>query len=485
MVLNDEEIKDSMKSSINDAFFSAILFYLTSSFFGAFAIALGADNMFIGLLASIPLVFWTLAQLPAAKVVDKKGDRKMITVVALAISRLLIIPVILIPTLFIGNALVFLIVFVSLSSFFTAFSNPSWASWMADIVPSNIRGKFFSDRLRKYTIASIIALVFSSVVFAVFPRTEIIGFQIIFTVGVIAGLISTFYIHKMKDPGIVNVGGSPSSIRYFWKNITMRKFIITFFIWQFGMTLSIPFYVVRLVKYMGAGYEWVAIQLLVFSITMVAFQKLWGKYLDKFGSRVILSLCAIGSAFYPFFWLFVRVPYHIIPIEILSGIAWSGVNLAYFNYLLEISPGQKRHFYLALFYIVFGLAGVLGPIVGGLIASAFETETFIIFVGLEAVFFISWIVRLIGAGLFMKYLDEIPLRQRVKTSYVFGELLKYGQKKAITSVYLTRTRSTSTLKKTYKKGYSGVRKSAVKFNNTRKKIKVKRPKHLREPAPWV
>jgi len=485
-MLTEEERKKSMDCSVRDAFFSSILFYLTSTFFGAFAVALGADNVYIGLLASVPLVLWTLAQIPAARAVDRKGSRKRITMVSLLLSRIMLVPIALIPVLFIQNALLFLIVFVSLSTFFAAFSNPAWASWMADVVPESIRGKFFGRRLREYTLASIYALLFSSVVLSIFQKPDLTGFQIIFTVGVAAGLISVYFIGRMKDPGMPDTAGTgESSLRHFWQNTMMRKFILIFFVWHLGVTMSVPFFVVRLINYMGAGYEWVAFQVITFSISMAAFHSLWGRYLDRFGSRVILSLCALGSAFYPFFWLFARVPMHVIPIEILSGIAWSGVNLAYFNYLLEISPYQKRHFYLALFYIVFGLAGIMGPITGSILASAFESQSFLTFTGLEVVFFFSWIVRLLGAVLFIKFLEEIPIRQKVKTSYVFGELMKYGQKKALTGVYLTRTRGASAFSKVTKRGLAGVRNGVRRISSTGKHIKDRRRRRPRRQVRWA
>ncbi|MCD6496634.1 MAG: MFS transporter [Candidatus Aenigmarchaeota archaeon] len=473
MGLTEKERYESMSASVSDGFFSAILFYLTSTFFGAFALALGADNTYIGLLASVPLIFWTVAQYPAAKAVDRNGNRKLITLASLAASRLLIIPLILLPTMHMANPLAFLIVFVSMSSFFNAFSNPSWASWIADIVPANIRGRFFSTRLRKYTAASIIALLFSAGVFTVFPKTDLGGFQLIFSVGAAAGIISLYFIYRMKDPGIESAHiASASSIMYFWKNRAMRKFILIFFVWQFGVTLSVPFYVVRLVKYLGAGYEWVSFQVILMSVSMLVFHKTWGRYLDRFGSRVVLSLCALGAAFYPFFWLFVRAPYQIIPIEIMSGIAWSGVNIAYFSYMLEISPSQKRHFHLALFYIVFGLAGILGPLAGSSISALSAGSSFLGFEGLEIVFFFSWLIRLAGAVMFIKFLDEIAIRQRVRASYVFGDLMKYGQKKALSAVYLTRSGSRKALSATKRRLK---RVNMEKVSNAARKIKARRP----------
>ncbi len=450
VVLSDDERKRSLDSSVRDAMFSAMMFSLTSSFFGAFAVALGADNFFVGLLASVPLLFWTIAQIPSAKVVESIGRRKKLTISSLLVSRLMFIPIILIPTaLFSGDPL-FLIIFVSISSFFAAFSNPAWASWMGDLVPSSVRGRYFGRRMRMHNIFLMTGLIAAALVFTAFPTaTGFAGFQIIFATGLACGMISLIFLRRMSEPKFVptedlDIPEEHVSIR---KNRRMKKFIAAFFIWHFGVMLSAPFYVVRLLKYLNADYTWVSIQALLMGISMAAFQTAWGRSTDKFGGRVILSLCAIGAAFYPLLWLFPTEPFHIIPIEILGGIAWSGVNVAYFNYLLEISPSQKRTFFLAMFFVVFGMAGTLGPLAGGMISEYFTETSFFSFTGLEVVFLFSWMIRLAGALLFIKMLEELPIRTKVKTSYVFGEMVRYGQKKAVSSIYLTGRKGVSAISK--------------------------------------
>ena len=74
--------------------------------------------------------------------------------------------------------------------------------------------------------------------------------------------------------------------------------------------------------------------------------------------------------------------------------------------------------------------------------------------------------------MFIKFLDEIAIRQRVRASYVFGDLMKYGQKKALSAVYLTRSESRKALSATRKRLRHV---NMTKVNDVARKIKARRP----------
>ncbi len=439
MGITDEERTSSLRNSVRDAIASSMMTTLTTAFFTAFAVALGADNIYIGMLSSIPLSVWTIAQMPAAKLVERMPRRKEITIAASLLARLMLIPIASIPFFFLDAPLPVLLFFVSASSFFTAFASPAWSSWMGDLVPNSIRGKYFARRLRLSTLFSVGSLVFAGAVFCLFPENGLTGFQIVFAAAVACGIVSLFFLRMMHEPKFLKKGemapekDETTSLR---KHRRMKKFLIIFMVWQVGVTLSAPFYVVKILTQLDAGYVWVSIQAILMSLSMASIQKLWGRSFDMFGGKLLLSICALGASVYPLAWIFVTAPIQMVPIEILGGIAWGGFNLAYFNYLLEVSPSGSRHTFSAFFNIVYGAAGVAGPLIGGLLAEYFAERALLSLTGLNAVFLISWMLRLLGAVLFIKFLEEVPMRPRITASFVFGEMAKYGHKKAVSRVFI-------------------------------------------------
>jgi MFS family permease/predicted heme/steroid binding protein len=443
MMLTKGVREQSMKYSTRDGLFSAMFAAMTSTFLSAFALALGADNIYIGLLSSIPLLFWTLAQMPSAKLVERIGSRKSITFTSITLSRLMWVLIILIPFMNLHGNLMFLLLFVTISSLLHGMSNPAWTSWMGDLVPQKIRGKYFGARMRASTFFSMLALLLCILIFQMYPKTTLEGFQIVFFLGVISGLCSSFYLRKVAEPDFMLEEKEAKerqkciSVRDKRPGNRLKKFLLIFFIWNFSVMLASPFFVVRLIETLHADYYWIAVQIIIDNFFMFAFQGLWGKYSDRFGNKLIMSVCAIGAAFYPFCWLFITDPIQIIPVEILSGIAWGGFNLTYFNYLICVSPPDKRPKYSAMFNVVLGTSGVIGPILGGVISEYYVGSYLFGFTQLEAVFFLSWILRLSAAVLFIVFLEEIEVFEKYRMAYVFGDIRRYGQTRMASFVTMT------------------------------------------------
>ena len=122
--------------------------FTSGVFLIAYALQLGASNFVIGLLAAIgPLA--QLMQLPAIYVVERFRNRRAIVVLMASISRLCwlfigLIPFLFSPQLGLGLLLSALII----NSTTGAVSDCGWNSWMRDMIPQDILGRFFSRRMQ-------------------------------------------------------------------------------------------------------------------------------------------------------------------------------------------------------------------------------------------------------------------------------------------------------------------------------------------------
>jgi hypothetical protein len=115
-------------------------------FLSAFALAIGASNYEIGMLATIGFAS-QLMQIPGLYLVQKFGKRRGITVISSGVSRLLWVFILLIPVLFVDQGVSFLLFWLGLASMTMAVCLPSWNSLLRDTVPSDRMGQVFSRRL--------------------------------------------------------------------------------------------------------------------------------------------------------------------------------------------------------------------------------------------------------------------------------------------------------------------------------------------------
>ena len=95
--LSDQEISHGLRMMTWEGMVSMGFFSITTSgILAAYALALGANNFQIGVLAAIPFIMQPL-QIPAIFLVERLRRRKAIAVIAWFLAQLLWLPVALIP----------------------------------------------------------------------------------------------------------------------------------------------------------------------------------------------------------------------------------------------------------------------------------------------------------------------------------------------------------------------------------------------------
>ena len=96
----------------------------------------------------------------------------------------------------------YLFLFVICIYFVIAISQLSpWTSWMGYLVPSRLRGRYFGSRSQIIRIFMLVSSLFAGVVLNSFNNTNpLVGFGIIFSIGIIANIGSAYYIYSQYEP---------------------------------------------------------------------------------------------------------------------------------------------------------------------------------------------------------------------------------------------------------------------------------------------
>lgn len=111
---------------------------------------LGFNDFHFGLMAALPFIA-TFAQLPAAIIIERTGLRKYLFIYSATLGRALWLPIALIPLVLpipSASAIWTMLVLLTVSNFLMQLSAPAWWSWMGDLIPRRIRGRYFARRQR-------------------------------------------------------------------------------------------------------------------------------------------------------------------------------------------------------------------------------------------------------------------------------------------------------------------------------------------------
>ena len=158
-----QTIRSSLKASTLDGVFGSILSSVTSGvLFTNFLLKLGASNVEIGLLSAVPMVA-NFLQPVGAYLSDRMTSRRRYNLFVFGLSRLLWLMLVLEIAWASwhhteGDQLLqWTLGIVLVANLLVALGSASWLSWMAALVPDQLRGRYFGFR---NSASSLTGLVF-------------------------------------------------------------------------------------------------------------------------------------------------------------------------------------------------------------------------------------------------------------------------------------------------------------------------------------
>ncbi len=382
----DDEIEKGLACLLKDGVAGQCMVVLTSgAFLVAFAIELGASNLEIGLLAAIgPLA--QLLQLPGIYIVELIRKRKAISVVMVWFNRACWTAAALTP-FFLSQqrALAVFLMLMLLASSAGAISSCSWNSWIRDLVPENIMGKYFARRMRLGIGAgiflSLAAAGYLDVSKGWFGESVVYSYSLLFLVGAAAGIVSVMYLSRVPDVPMESTGqktGYMAAVLAPLRDGNFRKLIGFLCSWSFAANLAAPFFMVYMLRRLGLSMSLVIGLSLLGQIANFAFLNIWGSFVDRFSSKSVISVCGPLMIFSFLGWTFTTLPgrhFLTIPLlaflHILTGTASAGMVLGSSNIALKMAPRGKSTSYLAANTVFVSLAAGAGPVLGGKFADFF------------------------------------------------------------------------------------------------------------------
>jgi len=454
--ISDKELAHGLRMMTWEGTVSMAMFSVTTSgLLAAFALALGANNFQIGILAALPFVM-NLFQLPAIFLVERIRLRKLITIASWLPAQLIWLPIAAIPV-FVGApsalAVSLLLGLMALRGLLSAVTNTAWNGWIRDLVPQDILGKFFSQRLARATAA---AMVFGlgGAFFVDYwqgragPDTEIFGYTYVLLAGaVVLGLASPLFMTRMPEPRMSAPTGESLSLRKALRqpiaDRNYRQLLNFLLFWGFAANLAIPFFTIYMLQRLGFSLTSVIALNSLAQLTNIMFLGVWGRFSDRFGIKVVLSLTVSLYLLVILGWAFTTMPDRyfltvplVIGLQVFAGIAAAGVNLTVGTIGLKLAPKGQATPYLAAASLASNIGAGLGPLVGGLLADFMSVRELTIsfewlspdnsvslpvihMTGFDFLFVISFIIGLITLNM----LSTIREEGEVDRSVVLGELL--------------------------------------------------------------
>ena len=406
----ETKVRKSLHFSIMDGLFWSIMVGFGESFLSAFAIFLNATNQQLGLLGSLPQALGSLSQLWSRRLMNLINSRKKLVMFGVLCSGLMYLPITLV--FFLGRLrVIHLIIFICLYWIFSTIIGPAWSSWMGDLVNKNERGTYFGRRNTIAGFATFFAFIMGGYILQQLggsTASQYLGYVLIFAIALVARLASFLYLSMQYEPEYQESPGSHFTFLEFMKKATRNNygiFAIYSSFMNFAVYISAPFFIAYMLKDLQMTYwQYTLIQaaaILVRNLSM----PLWGKALDRFGARKVLSLAGYLMPIVPLLWMFSRNFWYLILVQFYSGLVWAAYDLATFTFIFDVTTPQKRANCVAYYNVLIGITTIAGALIGGFVLSYTPDQA----LGSKflLLFLISFIIRCMSSLIFIPKIREV------------------------------------------------------------------------------
>ena len=394
--LSEREVRRSQLMMRWDSVMGGAMFSLGSGgFMAAYALALGANNLQVGILAALPPVS-QIIQLPAILAIERFRALKVIAVPTWFLAQLMWLPIGAVPFLLDTPgmaAVVAVIALLALRGLFTSLYVTASVSWMRDLVPQELLGRYYSRGFALMTAAVVVVGLGGSFFVSwwedvVSTENVIYAYSILLIGGwALLGVAGPLLVSRAKEPlmppapevgrSVISILLEPLHDSNFFR---LTKFLV---IWNFALNMAVPFFAVYMLTRLGFSLPVVIGFTVLSQITNLLFIRVWGAMADRTGSKTVLSLAASLYLLVIIGWVFTTNPErYFLSVPLLAmlhsfaGVAAAGVQLTIQTVALKSAPVGRATPYLGIAGMATGLGAGAGSVVGGALADFFSAHVF-------------------------------------------------------------------------------------------------------------
>jgi hypothetical protein len=336
-----------------------------------------------------------------------EGRSKMsFAVAAWTIARALVILTVAAVTPFTFTAI------FCISQFLISAAGPAYAAIMKDVYPDEHRGRLMGHvrvALALFQIVTTFVAGWALTRYGANSLFHVGSYQWVFPAGALFGIASALVFSRIKtSPPTHEEKSNKTSIGPFLlstfsilkQDNGFRWFALAVFTYGFGALIIAPLQPIYQVDALHITTEQAAVLSNAANLIWMFSFVFWGKYVDVRSPLKATVVNAFLAILCPLNYFIVAFFVHanvwmLLPSAVLTGITNAGIELAYFNTVLEFADENRVSHYQALFYWLLGLRGCVAPFIGGSLITLFAQK------GLDGryLFLLAAIIMLIGSAM--------------------------------------------------------------------------------------
>lgn len=364
---------------------SMLALNLATPFMGIFAVKMGASDFQVGLLSSGPALISLVSMIPGGRLMDRQARKRSMVSWFILFHRLFYLGIALLP-FFTPDRRAWLLVFaVAIMNVPGSIATIGWQAFISGVVPIERRADAFAARNRLMNLAGTVVVVAAGSLIDIMGSP--LGYQVMFAFAFILSLGEVWVLNRIDEPG-PEAGGAPSGAGMMIRGrlagaaaagvsgrlggglremLSEKRFlrytlvsVVFYLCWQTPW----PLFTLYQVKVLNANNTWVSLLSLTNTGGALLGYGFWARKCNEYGNLRTLFLSSLGIFIVPVAYALSRSLLMVAGFNLLTGAIFSGVNLALFNQLLEVTPEKGKTTYIAYYTTAVNASAIVAPMLG-------------------------------------------------------------------------------------------------------------------------
>ena len=262
--------------------------------------------------------------------------------------------------------------------------NIGFNALFAEAVPAEWRSYVSGVRNACFSLTTIVSTIVCGQLLetVVFP----VGYQVVFAIGFVGAAMSSVELWFVRPKETIQVSPpaaitSGTSGRRAFNNFKQmlrvdilrgpfQRTLLLFFFFHLFQYLAIPIFPIYMVNTLKLSDQVIGLGSGLFYVTVFIGSLFGSRMVGRWGNQKMTGAGVALLCVYPILLIFSKTLTVFSITSLAGGLAWSIVNVAYINYLLEKVPAGDKPAYLAWYHLLANVAILIGSLGGPVVAEA-------------------------------------------------------------------------------------------------------------------
>ena len=390
--------KRVMDLSLSDGILWSVYSSITSNYLVPLTLFILGSRDPVGLIIGIPFLIVPIAQFFAYHHSKAATDLRRTTLSITFLDRILWLPLVFLLFIRIPftDDVVFIILFLSIRTFFASFSGTTWTLWVPFLVPVGSRNQYFSIRNFYMKIFSLVGLFIGIGIFSI-SFEERLQYTLLILISLVFSTASLLIMRNIPSSNLrseltADKGSKDRQFLFLLGNVGLFGIITS------GLITYFQFYLIDR-DYMHIPLTFYSILMILISVSFIISQIYWGKLANIIGNSRSLVIGVLLLLAVPILLIFNHSIVTAVAASILFGVVQSNSSLNIFNEML-LRGSDRKVKSVSSFNTVQSLALGSGPVLGNVILFFSHITIYSLF---AAFFFLSLLSLLLFVIYTLRY----------------------------------------------------------------------------------